>query len=106
VHRVESRTAGTRDGRPVLADGQVLDVANVIWCTGFQRDFSVLSPPVTGPDGWPRDEGGIVAESPGLYFVGLLFQRGFYSMLIGAAGRDAKYIADHIVARSGQAVPA
>jgi putative flavoprotein involved in K+ transport len=37
---------------------------------------------------------------PGLYFMGLLFQRGFYSMLIGGVGRDAKFIAAHIAARS------
>jgi putative flavoprotein involved in K+ transport len=32
--------------------------------------------------------------------MGLLFQRGFYSMLIGGVGRDAKFIAEHIAARS------
>jgi putative flavoprotein involved in K+ transport len=41
-----------------------------------------------------------MTELPGLYFMGLLFQRGFYSMLIGGVGRDAKYIAEHIEARS------
>ena len=30
---------GVRDGRPLLADGVVLDVANVVWCTGFGPDF-------------------------------------------------------------------
>ena len=34
VERVP-RVAGVQDGRPVLEDGRVLDVANVIWCTGF-----------------------------------------------------------------------
>ena len=98
VHRVESRTTGAVDGRPRLADGTVLDVANVLWCTGFGQNFSFIHPPVVGEDGWPRDTGGVVPESPGLYFVGLLFQRGFYSMLIGGAGRDAKHIAKHILA--------
>jgi putative flavoprotein involved in K+ transport len=41
-----------------------------------------------------------VPDSPGLYFMGLLFQRGFYSMLIGGAGRDAQFIARHIVTRT------
>jgi putative flavoprotein involved in K+ transport len=31
------RTVEVRDGRPVLADGRVLDVSNVIWCTGSAR---------------------------------------------------------------------
>ena len=70
VHRVESRTTGAVDGRPRLDDGTVLEVANVIWCTGFRQEFSVIHPPVTGEDGWPRDEGGIVPSSPGLYLHG------------------------------------
>ena len=36
---------------------------------------------------------------PRLYFMGLLFQRGFYSMLIGGAGRDAAHIARHLAKR-------
>jgi len=103
VDHTESRTEGVRDGRPSLADGRTLDVANVVWCTGFRQDFSFIHPAVTGPDGWPTDRGGVVADSPGLFFVGLLFQRGFYSMLIGGAGRDAAHIARQIVARRTRA---
>jgi hypothetical protein len=33
--------------------------------------------------------------------MGLLFQRGFYSMLVGGAARDAKFIAAKILRRSG-----
>ncbi|HEY3407614.1 MAG TPA: NAD(P)-binding domain-containing protein, partial [Propionicimonas sp.] len=100
VQRVEARTVGVRDGMPLLADGRVPEVTNVLWCTGFGQDFSIIRPPVTDEHGWPTDSGGIMTELPGLYFMGLLFQRGFYSMLIGGVGRDAKYIAEHIAARS------
>ena len=99
VHLTEARTVGADDGRPVLDDGTVLDVANVIWSTGFRPNFGLISPDVTGDDGYPRGEGGIVEDLPGLYFVGLLFQTAFASMLIGGAGRDAKRIAAHIAAR-------
>jgi putative flavoprotein involved in K+ transport len=99
VHHAPVRTVGSRDGRPMLADGRVLDVANVIWCTGFRQDWSMIDPPIVAPDGWPRGEGGVVHDVPGLYFVGLLFQRGFYSMLIGGAGRDGRFIAGQIAAR-------
>ena len=34
-------TVGVEDGQPVLEDGRVLDVANVIWCTGFRNDYSL-----------------------------------------------------------------
>lgn len=99
VHLTPERTVGSRDGRPMLADGRVLDVANVIWCTGFRQDWSMIDPPIVAPDGWPRSAGGVVHDVPGLYFVGLLFQRGFYSMLIGGAGRDGRFIAGQIAAR-------
>jgi putative flavoprotein involved in K+ transport len=97
VHHREARTTGVSDGKPMLADGTVLDVTNVVWCTGFRQDFSFIQPPVVGDDGWPRDVGGVVPEQPGLYFMGLLFQRGFYSMLIGGAWRDARFIADRVL---------
>lgn len=102
VRRIEARTTHVVDGRPALADGTVLDVPNVVWCTGFRQDFSVVRADVLGDDGWPRDRGGVVAGLPGLYFMGLLFQRGFYSMLIGGAGRDARYVAEHILQRRSE----
>jgi putative flavoprotein involved in K+ transport len=100
VRRVTARMAGVRDGRPVLDGGEVLDVRNVVWCTGFRQDFGWLDIPVIGADGWPDEECGIVAASPGLYFCGLSFQRAFSSMLIGGAGRDAEIVAEHIAGRS------
>src|SRR3954447_18278925 len=95
VHLTESRTVGAVDGRPVLDDGTVLDVANVVWCTGFRQDFGLVRPDVTGEDGYPRMDEVTVDDAPGLYYVGLLFQTGFASMLIGGAGRDAKRGAAH-----------
>jgi putative flavoprotein involved in K+ transport len=100
VHLTEARTVGADDGRPALADGSVLDVANVIWCTGFRQDFDLVQPDPTGDDGYPRGDGGIVTDLPGLYYVGLLFQTAFASMLIGGAGTDAKRIAASIAARA------
>ncbi|MFD0263098.1 flavin-containing monooxygenase [Kitasatospora indigofera] len=99
VERVTDRMTGVRGGRPVLAGGRVLDVANVVWCTGFRQDFSWIDIPVFREDGWPEESCGIVAASPGLYFAGLSFQRAFSSMLVGGAGRDARIVARHIAAR-------
>src|SRR4051812_16814730 len=45
VERVLARTAGVQDGRPVLDDGRVLDVQNVIWCTGFRPNYSWIKVP-------------------------------------------------------------
>ncbi len=101
VERVTARAVGARDGLPLLDDGRVLDVANVIWCTGFKQDFSWIEMPVTGEDGWPQEERGIVPSAPGLYFTGLAFQYAFSSMLLLGAGRDAEYVAKQIIARGG-----
>jgi putative flavoprotein involved in K+ transport len=104
VHLTEARTVAVDDeGRPVLDDDTVLDVTNVVWCTGFRQDFGLVRPDVTGEDGYPRGDGGIVDDFPGLYYVGLIFQTAFASMLIGGAGRDAQRIAAHIAARARQA---
>ena len=100
VRRSDSRTTDVVDGKPALDDGTVLDVANIVWCTGYRQDFSFIQPSPVGEDGWPRDAGGVMEDLPGLYFMGLLFQRGFYSMLVGGAGRDARHVAGHILARS------
>jgi putative flavoprotein involved in K+ transport len=37
VDRTDARVAGVQDGKPVLDDGRVLDVANVVWCTGVRQ---------------------------------------------------------------------
>ena len=98
VERV-ARVTGVRDGRPLLADGVVLDVANVIWCTGFGPDFRWIDLPVFDQDGEPRHERGVVQSEPGLYFVGLFFLSAGSSSLIGGVGRDARHIARHIDSR-------
>ena len=40
------RITGVRDGKPTLADGEKLDVASVVWCTGFRLAPSWLQLPV------------------------------------------------------------
>jgi len=99
IERV-SRVAGVRNGRPVLEDGRVLDVANVIWCTGFHPGFSWIDLPVFGPDGEPQHERGVVPGQPGLYFVGLHFLYAFSSTMIHGVGRDAARLAGAVAARA------
>jgi putative flavoprotein involved in K+ transport len=104
VQHVEAKTVGARDGLPLLDDGTLLDVENVIWCTGFRRDQAWIELPVFDEDGWPLQRRGVVPSSPGLYFVGLKFQYSFASMLFGGVGRDAGYVARHL-AKRGVRVP-
>jgi putative flavoprotein involved in K+ transport len=95
VERV-ARVTGVRDGRPLLDAGRVLEVTNVVWCTGFGYAFSWIDLPAIGADREPRHECGVVAAAPGLYFVGLVFQTAATSDVIPGVGRDAAYVARHL----------
>jgi putative flavoprotein involved in K+ transport len=100
VERVLARTKCVEDGMPVLDDGRVLDVRNVIWCTGFRPDYSWIRAPFEmGEDGYPVQYRGVAESAPGLYFVGMLFLHSFASMLIAGASRDTERVAKHIVAQ-------
>jgi putative flavoprotein involved in K+ transport len=105
VHRTPARTVGSADGKPMLDDGTVLDVANVLWCTGYRPDYAFLGVGAVGADGYPAETEGVDDGVPGLFYVGLVFQRGFYSHLVGGVGRDAKFIAHRIVAREAMRSP-
>jgi putative flavoprotein involved in K+ transport len=93
------RTAGVRDGRPVMDDGQVVDVANLVWATGYRPAFDWVHIDIFDPAGQPVHDRGITAE-PGLYFIGLYFLSSLASSLVGGVGRDAEYIARHIAGRT------
>ncbi len=92
------KVVGVRDGHPLLEDQEVLEVANVVWCTGFVPDFSWIDLPVLG-DLEPLHHRGIVANEPGLYFVGLYFLYAMSSGFLPGVGRDAEHIAKHITSR-------
>ena len=100
VERVTARTTGVVDGMPELDDGTVVDVRNVVWCTGFEPDFSWIDVPFAREDdGYPVQYRGVVDSAPGLYFVGLVFLHSFASMLVRGTGRDAERVVTHIVSR-------
>ncbi len=101
VQRVP-KTVGALDGAPVLEDGQVLDVTNIIWCTGFRHDLSWIDVPIFGEDGAPVHERGVVTSEPGLYFVGLPFQFSAVSDLLPGIGRDAAYVVKQLTRRTAR----
>jgi putative flavoprotein involved in K+ transport len=103
VERVVARTVGADNGMPVLEDGRVVDVANVIWCTGFKPDYTWIDLPLEYEDGYPRQYRGAVPSLPGLYFVGMLFLHSFASMLVLGAGRDGERVARQIETSAPQA---
>lgn len=82
----------------MLDDGRTLDVANVIWCTGFRADLDRLGLAATD-DGHLRHRRGIVESEPGLYVVGQEFLYALASSMLLGVGRDAAYVARHIRSR-------
>jgi len=103
VTRILSRVVGAKDGKPRLADDRVLAVDNIVWCTGFRGDYTWIDGITYGEDGYPEQDRGVVTNAPGLYFMGLRFQRAASSSLVGGAGRDAAHVVGHIAARIRQA---
>jgi putative flavoprotein involved in K+ transport len=93
------RTIAVRDGAPVMEDGRVIDVANVVWCTGYRPAFEWVHLDAFDEEGQPLHDRGVVAAEPGLYFIGLFFLTTLASSLVGGVGRDAEYIARHITTR-------
>ena len=93
------RIVDVRDGLPVTEDGQTVDVANVIWCTGFRPGFSWIDLPVLGDRQEPQHERGVLPQAPGLYFVGLEFIYSATSATITGVGRDARRVVKHLTSR-------
>jgi putative flavoprotein involved in K+ transport len=93
------RVSGTRAGQPLLEDGTVLDVAGVVWCTGFDMGRSWIQLPVFDEHGEPKQVRGVASGEPGLYFVGPHFLYSASSTMIHGIGRDATRVADVIAQR-------
>jgi putative flavoprotein involved in K+ transport len=100
---VVPRVIGVRNGLPMVDGGETLEVANVVWSTGFRLDYSWIELPasdVFDADGRPRQRRGVVETSPGLYFLGLHFLYAAASETLPGTSRDAKHLARQIEAGS------
>ncbi len=92
------KVIGVQNGLPVLEDGSILEVENIIWCTGYTPGFSWIDLPIIGDREEPFHSRGVVNQVPGLYFVGLHFLYAMTSDTITGMQRDAKYIVRKILA--------
>ncbi len=90
------RLSGVKDGMPQLEDGRVMSVASIVWATGYRPDYSWIKFEVTDDSGWPVAHRGISERFRGLYFVGMVFQFGLTSGLVGGVGRDAAFVVNHL----------
>jgi putative flavoprotein involved in K+ transport len=94
------RIAGVVDGRPQTEDGDVLEVANVIWATGFRPDFGWIDLPGLDATGRLAQERGRVVGQPGLYVLGQEFQYMFNSHTVGGVGKDAAHVVEQLDRRA------
>jgi len=85
---------------PILSlDPNQHDLTTVIWCTGFDGDYSFVQVPgVLNARGQPLEDEGLT-EAPGIYFAGVDFSSTRKSGLIVSIAEEAERLVGHIVAR-------
>lgn len=83
------------------ADG----INTVVWATGFARQYPWLKVPVFDARGEIRHHAG-VTPVPGLFVLGMHFQRRRKSAFIDGVGDDAAFLAEFIVSRPALAAAA
>ncbi len=84
------------DNPPLTLDLDKEGIRTILWATGFRPDFSWLDVPVLTSKGMIRHDGG-VAESPGLYVIGLPVLRRRKSSFIHGVEDDARDLHEHLV---------
>lgn len=72
------------------------NITTIIWSTGFNANWDWIKLPVFDDDGAMIHKQGIT-DFPGLYVVGLPWQRNLKSSLIYGAGEDAEYVTSKIL---------
>jgi putative flavoprotein involved in K+ transport len=86
---------------PASLDLRAAGVTNVVWATGYRRSYPWLHVPVLDGRGEIVQRAG-VTRAPGLYTLGLKFQRTRASHTIGGVGADAELLA-RLIARENAA---
>jgi len=93
IERYErTRVDASADLTLSLKDGAI---RTIVWATGFRPDYSWLDVPVLDRKGRIRHDGG-VAESPGMYVVGLPVLRRRKSSFIHGTEDDVRDLTSHL----------
>jgi putative flavoprotein involved in K+ transport len=74
-------------------------IETIVWATGFTRRYPWLRVRVFGEDGEIRHRGGVTMV-PGLFVLGMHFQRSRKSAFIDGVGTDAASLADGVARRT------
>jgi putative flavoprotein involved in K+ transport len=73
------------------------EIRSIVWATGFRPEYHWLNVPVLSHKGELHHHGGIVAEAPGMYAIGLPVLRRRKSTFIHGAEDDARDLVGHLV---------
>jgi putative flavoprotein involved in K+ transport len=80
------------------------NITSVIWCTGYQTNFSWVDVPVFDGKGYPSHDRGVTSVN-GLYFLGLPWLYTWGSGRFSGIARDAEYLSDYIASKMKYAYP-
>jgi len=92
------------ESTPLQLDLGSGEIRSIVWATGFRPDYGWLDVPVVDAKGQLRHEGGTVADSPGLYALGLPVLRRRKSTFIYGIEDDAHEVTDHLAGYLADAV--
>ena len=102
VRLLPSRVVHGEGRRVHLADGTVVPVSTVLWCTGFRPDTGWIDVPgALDADGAPVHDLG-ASPVPGLHWMGLPWQTRLNSSIIDGVDRDARRTVRRVVAGLSQ----
>jgi putative flavoprotein involved in K+ transport len=77
---------------PPELDLAAAGISTVMWTTGYRLDYGWIDLPIFDEQGFPRQRRG-VSDVPGLYFLGLLWQRNQLSATLMGPANDAPHLA-------------
>jgi putative flavoprotein involved in K+ transport len=98
AERSDRRPAIRTPDAPSELDLRDAKITTVLWATGYRRRYPWLHVPVLNICGEIIHEAG-VTPAPGLYALGLNYQRTRKSSFIDGVGNDARYLAEQLTHR-------
>ncbi len=80
------------------------NISSVIWCVGYNTNFSWVKVPVFDGQGYPSHDRGVTSVR-GLYFLGLPWLYTWGSGRFSGIARDAEYLSNYIADKIKHAYP-
>ena len=97
---------GVPPSSPLQLDLRRGGIRSIVWATGFRPEYGWLDPQVLDDKGQLRHEGGVVADAPGMYALGLPVLRRRKSTFIHGIEDAARAVIDHLAGHLDRAAAA